>query len=215
MKTQIMSDVHGGTQSATGTMPSMSPTEVQGRTRPAPAMDGIVGAGDAHGGVGSDGAPSTAPHLPVGELVEVLRDQLAAHHRLLQLEMAKREAIIARDGELLKKSATEQANELHRLDLLDSRRNKLVGRIMPGQADAALAEIMESGAVTAPEKQELGRYLSALRGALFELKKLSDVNTRMLIDSRDLFKTMMLNLAGRGQGNEHKVARPVLVDANC
>jgi hypothetical protein len=215
MKTQIMS-------------------QVQGRTRPAPAMDGIVGAGDAHGGVGSDAAKDgtfasdlgadtkstadengSAAHLPVGELVEVLRDQLAAHHRLLQLEMAKREAIIARDGELLKKSATEQANELHRIDLLDSRRNKLVGKIMPGQADAALAEIMQSGAVTAPEKQELGRYLSALRGALFELKKLSDVNTRMLIDSRDLFKTMMLNLAGRGQGNEHKVARPVLVDANC
>ncbi len=159
-------------------------------------------------------AASTA-HLPVSDLVEVLRDQLAAHHRLLQLELAKREAIIARDGELLKKSATEQANELHRIDLLDSRRNRLVGKILPGQADAALAEIMESGAVSAPEKQELGRYLSALRAALFELKKLSDVNTRMLIDSRDLFKAMMLNLAGRGQGNEHKVARPVLVDANC
>jgi len=194
MKTQIMSDVHGGTQSATGTMPSLSPTPTLRQETPETA--------------------NTA-HLPVGDLVEVLRDQLAAHHRLLQLEMTKREAIIARDGELLKKSATEQANELHRIDLLDSRRNKLVGKILPGQADAALAEIMESGAVTAPEKQELGRYLSALRAALFELKKLSDVNTRMLIDSRDLFKTMMLNLAGRGQGNEHKVARPVLVDANC
>lgn len=200
MKTQIMSRKHGGEGSDAakhGVFASdlgASPTEV-------------------HGGEASHNASTT--HLPVSDLVEVLRDQLAAHHRLLQLEMAKREAIIARDGELLKKSATEQANELHRIDLLDSRRNKLVGKILPGQADAALAEIMDSGAVTAPEKQELGRYLSALRAALFELKKLSDVNTRMLIDSRDLFKAMMLNLAGRGQGNEHKVARPVLVDANC
>jgi hypothetical protein len=156
-----------------------------------------------------------APNLQVGELVEVLRDQLAAHHRLLQLEMSKREAIIARDGELLKTSAGEQAKELHRIDLLESRRDKLVGKIMPGQADAALAEIMQSESVTAPERQELGRYLSALRSALFELKKLSEVNARMLIDSRDLFKTMMLSLAGRGEGNEHKVSRPVLVDANC
>ncbi len=200
MKTQIMSQVHGGARPATGTMPSLSPA-------PAPAPV----AGEA---TLPDAAKLNA-NLPVGDLVEVLRDQLAAHHRLLQLEMSKREAIIARDGELLKKSAGEQAKELHRIDLLESRRNKLVGKILPGQADAALAEIMESGSVTAPEKQELGRYLSALRSALFELKKLSEVNARMLIDSRDLFKTMMLSLAGRGEGNEHKVSRPVLVDANC
>lgn len=205
MKTQIMSRSHGGVGSDA-------------------AQDGIfasdLGAGSAsptqaHESVGSGAATTTAAHLPVGELVEVLRDQLAAHHRLLQLEMAKREAIIARDGELLKKSASEQANELHRIDLLESRRNKLVGKILPGQADAALAEIMEAESVTAPEKQELGRYLSALRSALFELKKMSEVNARMLIDSRDLFKAMMLSLAGRGEGNEHKVSRPVLVDANC
>lgn len=154
-------------------------------------------------------------HALVGELVEVLRDELAAHHRLLHLELAKREAIIARDGEKLKASAGEQAKELHRIDLLESRREKLAERILPGQSAVHLSLIIQSDAVAAPEKKELNRYQMALKAALLELRKLSEVNTRMLSDSRDLFKSMLMSLAGKGADRQHAGTRPVLVDANC
>jgi hypothetical protein len=55
----------------------------------------------------------------------------------------------------------------------------------------------------------------ALKAALLELKKLSEVNTRMLSDSRDLFKSMIMSLAGKGADRQHAGTRPVLVDANC
>ncbi|HNL08969.1 MAG TPA: flagellar protein FlgN [Turneriella sp.] len=154
-------------------------------------------------------------HALVSELVEVLRDELAAHHRILQLELTKREAIIARDGEKLKSSAGEQAKELHRIDLLESRREKLAERILPGQSAINLSLIIQSDAVAAPEKKELSRYQMALKSALLELRKLSEVNTRMLSDSRDLFKSMIMSLAGKGADRQHAGTRPVLVDANC
>lgn len=153
--------------------------------------------------------------MPVSELVEVLRDELAAHHHLLQLELAKREAIIARDGEKLKTSAGEQAKELHKIDLLESRRDKLAQQILPAGSDIKLSKIIASDAVSAPEKKELGRYQMALKSALAELKKISEVNANMLIDSRDLFKTMIMSLAGKGGQREHAASRPLLVDANC
>lgn len=154
-------------------------------------------------------------HELVSELVEVLRDLLAAHHRILQLELTKREAIIARDGEKLKASAGDQAKELHRIDLLESRRAKLAERILPGRAAANLSLIIQSDVLAAPEKKELSRYQMALQSALLELKKLSEVNTRMLADSRDLFKSMIMSLAGKGADRQHAATRPVLVDANC
>ncbi len=154
-------------------------------------------------------------HALVGELIEVLRDELAAHHRILQLELTKREAIIARDGEKLKSSAGEQAKELHRIDLLESRREKLAERILPGQGKVNLSLILQSDAVAAPEKKELSRYQMALKAAISELRKLSEVNTRMLTDSRDLFKTMIMSLAGKGIDRHDAGKRPVLVDANC
>lgn len=154
-------------------------------------------------------------HALVSELVEVLRDELAAHHRILQLELIKREAIIARDGEKLKASAGDQAKELHRIDLLESRREKLAERILPGQANLNLSLIIQSDSVAAPEKKELSRYQMALKAALLELKKLSEVNTRMLADSRDLFKSMIMSLAGKGADRHQAGTRPVLVDANC
>jgi hypothetical protein len=162
-----------------------------------------------------DGQMAGDTHLLVGELVEVLRDELAAHHRILQLELTKREAILARDGEKLKSSAGEQAKELHRIDLLESRREKLAERILPGQRTVNLSLIIQSDAVAAPEKKELSRYQMALKAALLELKKLSEVNTRMLSDSRDLFKSMIMSLAGKGADRQHAGTRPVLVDANC
>lgn len=159
--------------------------------------------------------------VSVGELVEVLRDELASHHKLLQLEMSKREAIIARNGELLKQAALEQAQELHKIDLLESRRDKLARGILHSDEDLRLARIIESDAISAPEKKELGRYQMALQSALGELKKISEVNARMLIDSRDLFKAMLSSLSGK---NPHlgstslttgSGTRPVLIDANC
>ncbi len=159
----------------------------------------------------------------VGELVDVLRDELSAHHQLLKLELTKREAIIARDGEVLKQSANEQARELHKIDLLESRRDRLAQKIlygersrtMPGRADVKLTEIISSDAVTAPEKKELSRYHMALKSALAELKKISEVNSMMLIDSRDLFKAMIMSLAGKDAHKERSGSRPLLVDANC
>lgn len=158
--------------------------------------------------------PGDTHHL-VSELVEVLRDELAAHHRLLQLELTKREAILARDGEKLKSSASEQARELYRIDLLESRREKLAERILPGQSMVNLSLIIQSNAVAESEKQELSRYQMALQAALHELRKLSEVNARMLSDSRDLFKSMIMSLAGKGADRQHATSRPVLVDANC
>lgn len=169
---------------------------------------------DAQGSMA--GALAAEPvHALVGELVDVLRDELAAHHRLLQLELAKREAILARDGERLKEAAGDQAKELHHIDLLESRRAKLSHRILPGTTDANLSDIIGANAVAAPEKKELSRYQVALKGALQELQKLSDVNARMLVDSRDLFKTMIMSLAGRGHDRSQAAPRAVLVDANC
>lgn len=153
-------------------------------------------------------------HMLVSELVGVLRDELAAHHKIIQLELAKREAIIARDGEKLKSSATEQAAELHRIDLLESRREKIATRITPGKMPLTLSELIASEAIPAPEKKELGRYQSALRAALAELKKLSEVNAKMLADSRELFKTMIMSLASKTEHNPSGM-RSVLVDANC
>ncbi|MFO1470380.1 MAG: hypothetical protein U1F27_05005 [Turneriella sp.] len=75
------------------------------------------------------------------------------HHQLLKLELTKREAIIARDGEVLKQSANDQARELHKIDLLESRRDRLAQQIMPGKADVRLSEIISSDAVSAPEKR--------------------------------------------------------------
>lgn len=151
----------------------------------------------------------------VGALVDVLRDELSAHHKLLQLEISKREAIIARDGERLKQSAGEQAQELHKIDLLESRRDQLARKILHSTGDIRLSEIIESEAISAPEKKELGRYQIALQTALAELKKLSEVNARMLIDSRDLFKTMLSSLASKNPHRDYAGSRPVLVDANC
>lgn len=163
--------------------------------------------------------------ISVAELVEVLRDELASHHKLLQLEMSKREAIIARDGELLKQAAAAQAQELHKIDLLESRRERLARGILHSEDDLRLARIIESSAVSAPEKKELGRYQAALQSALGELRKISEVNGRMLIDSRDLFKTMLSSLTARNPHHEHgsvpgslargMSSRPMLVDANC
>lgn len=150
----------------------------------------------------------------VGELVEVLRDELVAHHKLIQLEMTKQEAIIARSGQKLKDAAGEQAKELHKIDLLESRRDKLARQILHTNADLRLSQIIESEAVSAPEKTELTRYETALKAALGELKRLSELNARMLIDSRDLFKTMLTSLAAKHPGRETG-SRPVLVDANC
>jgi len=150
----------------------------------------------------------------VSELVDVLRDELAAHHKLLHLEMAKREAITRRDGEALKATANEQAQELYHIDLLDSRRDKLASQIMQHEGDVLLSQIIDSENISAPEKKELGRYQNALRLALGELKKISEVNTRMLIDSRDLFKTMLASLASSKTDSSAR-PRPVLVDANC
>jgi len=157
---------------------------------------------------------STQIETPVGELVEVLRDELAAHHRLIQLEITKREAILSRDGERLKQAAMEQASELHHIDLLDSRRDRLAQRILCREDNLRLADIIASEAVSAPEKKELGRYHDALQAALGELKRLSETNARMLIDSRDLFKAMISSLAGHAHA-ERAGSRPVLVDANC
>lgn len=154
-------------------------------------------------------------HALVVELVEVLRDELAAHHRILQLELAKREAIIARDAERLKLSAGDQAKELHRIDLLESRREKLAQRILPDKTNILLSQIIQAESVAAPEKQELSRYRVALASALQELRKVSDLNARLLADSRDLFKGMIMSLAGKGANRQNAVARPVLVDANC
>lgn len=190
MKTQIMSQVQGG-------------------TGPAPATDGIGGAGIVAGATQSD------HHPVVGELVDILRDELSAHHQLLKLELTKREAIIARDGEVLKQSANDQARELHKIDLLESRRDRLAQQIMPGKADVRLSEIISSDAVSAPEKKELSRYHLALKSALAELKKISELNAQMLIDSRDLFKTMIMSLAGKDGRKERSGSRPLLVDANC
>lgn len=158
---------------------------------------------------------STQIETPVGELVEVLRDCLAAHHKLIQLEITKREAILARDGERLKQAAQDQAGELHHIDLLDSRRDRLARNIMHRDRDIRLAHIIESEAVSAPEKKELGRYHNALQAALSELRRLSEINTRMLSDSRDMFKAMLASLTGRHPHAERAQARPVLVDANC
>lgn len=172
--------------------------------------DDLVAAGSVQSGAIAD-----AHSASVGELVEVLRDELSAHHQLLKLELTKREAIIARDGEVLKQSANEQARELHKIDLLESRRDRLAQKILPGKADVKLTEIISSDSVTAPEKKELSRYHMALKSALAELKKISELNSRMLIDSRDLFKTMIMSLAGKDGHKERSGSRPLLVDANC
>jgi hypothetical protein len=156
----------------------------------------------------------TAAQPSVGELVEVLRDELVAHHKLIQLEMTKQEAIIARSGQKLKDAAGEQAKELHKIDLLESRRDKLARQILHTHKDLRLSQIIESEAVSAPEKTELTRYETALKAALGELKRLSELNARMLIDSRDLFKTMLTSLAAKHPGRDAG-SRPVLVDANC
>lgn len=153
--------------------------------------------------------------ISVAELVEVLRDELASHHKLLQLEISKREAIIARNGELLKQAALEQAQELHKIDLLDSRRDKLARGILREGDDLRLTRIIESDAVSAPEKKELGRYQAALQSALGELRKMSEINARMLIDSRDLFKAMLSSLSAKNPNRDHVGSRPMLVDANC
>lgn len=196
MKTQIMSDVAGATQSATDRMSSLSPTRVQGVL----AANDVIA--DAHA-------------ASIGELVDVLRDELSAHHQLLKLELTKREAIIARDGEVLKQSANDQARELHKIDLLESRRDRLAHKILPGQSDVKLSEIISSDFVSAPEKKELSRYNMALKSALTELKKISELNSKMLIDSRDLFKTMIMSLAGQDAHKERSGSRPLLIDANC
>lgn len=162
------------------------------------------------------GAEPVTPGMPtVGELVEVLRDELAAHHKLIQLEMTKQEAIIARNGNSLKDAAGEQAKELHKIDLLESRRDKLARQILHTDEDLRLAQIIESELVSAPEKTELSRYETALKAALGELKRLSELNARMLIDSRDMFKTMLASLAARHPQAERGGSRPMLVDANC
>lgn len=159
-------------------------------------------------------SPEEVSAPTVGELVEVLRDELVAHHKLIQLEMIKQEAIIARSGQKLKEAAGEQAKELHKIDLLESRRDKLARQILHTNTDLRLSQIIESEAVSAPEKTELSRYETALKAALGELKRLSELNARMLIDSRDLFKTMLSSLAGSHPHGE-RTTRPVLVDANC
>lgn len=209
MKNQIMSRQHGGAGSATA-MPGLSGVE----------GDGVLVADDVAGATQSatqidDVLMSHAGSASVAQLVEVLRDELSAHHRLLKLELTKREAIIARDGEVLKKSANDQARELHKIDLLESRRDKLAQQILPGSADAKLTEIISSDAVSAPEKKELSRYHMALKSALTELKKISEINSHMLIDSRDLFKAMIMSLAGSDARRERSGSRPLLVDANC
>lgn len=169
----------------------------------------------AQGVFAADDVAAAAGSASVGELVDVLRDELSAHHQLLKLELTKREAIIARDGEVLKQSANEQARELHKIDLLESRRDRLAHKILPGQSDVKLSEIISSDFVSAPEKKELSRYNMALKSALTELKKISELNSKMLIDSRDLFKTMIMSLAGQDAHKERSGSRPLLIDANC
>ena len=150
--------------------------------------DDLVAAGSVQSGAIAD-----AHSASVGELVEVLRDELSAHHQLLKLELTKREAIIARDGEVLKQSANEQARELHKIDLLESRRDRLAQKILPGKADVKLTEIISSDSVTAPEKKELSRYHMALKSALAELKKISELNSRMRV------KTATKSVRARGR----------------
>lgn len=210
MKTQIMSRPQGGAGPAAATDGVFAAGYVAGTTdRTSSVSPTSVDAGVVAGATQSD------HHPVVGELVDVLRDELSAHHQLLKLELTKREAIIARDGEVLKQSANDQARELHKIDLLESRRDRLAQQIMPGKADVRLSEIISSDAVSAPEKKELSRYHLALKSALAELKKISELNSQMLIDSRDLFKTMIMSLAGKDGRKERAGSRPLLVDANC
>ena len=210
MKTQIMSRPQGGAGPAAATDGVFAAGYVAGTTdRTSSVSPTSVDAGAVAGATQSD------HHPVVGELVDVLRDELSAHHQLLKLELTKREAIIARDGEVLKQSANDQARELHKIDLLESRRDRLAQQIMPGKADVRLSEIISSDAVSAPEKKELSRYHLALKSALAELKKISELNSQMLIDSRDLFKTMIMSLAGKDGRKERAGSRPLLVDANC
>ena len=118
MKTQIMSRPQGGAGPAAATDGVFAAGYVAGTTdRTSSVSPTSVDAGVVAGATQSD------HHPVVGELVDVLRDELSAHHQLLKLELTKREAIIARDGEVLKQSANDQARELHKIDLLESRRD--------------------------------------------------------------------------------------------
>ncbi|MBV6493944.1 MAG: hypothetical protein LDLANPLL_01968 [Turneriella sp.] len=155
------------------------------------------------------------------DLVEVLRDTLAAHHELLHLERTKREAIIARDAKKLKEAVSAQAQELYLIDLLETRRKKLIRQSFESD-ELRLDEIIESAFFTSAEKIELTRYRDALKNALFELKLISEINAAMLVDSRDLFKTMVETLTKKSDVGTHgnlshvnSVTRPVLIDANC
>jgi hypothetical protein len=198
MNTQIMSRTHGSVGVGAVTDDVGATTRTQGRDQ-----------------IDSPERLHAINKAPLPELVEVLRDELAAHHHLLKLEHSKQEAIISRNGQLLKAAAGEQAQELHKIDLLESRRDRLAQRLTGREGEIRLADIIESGGLSAPEQKELTRYQMALKAALSELKKLSDINTQMLIDSRDLFKTMISSLTSRSADDGRSGTRPVLVDANC
>ncbi len=169
---------------------------------------------------------------PVDALVGLLRDELTSHDTLLHLERQKREAILARNGKTLKEIATAQAAELHKIELLDSQREKAVRKIMAADisGEIRLRDVIESPSVSSTQKAELSKYHTALNLALAELKTLSEGNTKMLVDNRNLFKKMIEGLAGRqGENSTHGFftadttpkaqtkasLRPVLIDAAC
>ena len=151
----------------------------------------------------------------IGDLVEVLRDELHAHHKLLELELKKREAIIARDGESLRSSATCQADELAKIEVLESRRELIVRHIAPESENMKLSEMISLEKISPPDKQELGRYAVALKSALTELKKISESNTQMLIDSREMFTNLLQSFANSARSGQIQGTRPVFIDANC
>lgn len=146
-----------------------------------------------------------------GELAAILSEELAAHHRLLQLELKKREAILARDGEKLRQAVFEQSRELGHIELLENRRQQAVAKLLPEKNDPILSDILASEKIPEQEKSELAEYQKALRSALAELKRLSELNGKLLADSRELFQVLLSAYSSVQKGG----VRPVLVSASC
>ena len=156
-----------------------------------------------------------------------MRDLLGAHHELIRAEKEKQAAIVARDGKKLKAATEAQTQELYVIELLESRRIQYSRQFFKNEKnyidekEIRLEAILSSENISAQEKKELTRYRDALKAALAELKRLSEINAQMLVDSRDLFKAMISSLTSKdsiatlGNPTLATATRPVLIDANC
>ncbi|MDH5718456.1 MAG: flagellar protein FlgN [Spirochaetia bacterium] len=165
----------------------------------------------------------------VKELCDILKDEENSYLNLLRIEQKKQDAVLERDGKLLKNLCEEEEGEIQNIETRESKRLKFlenIAREKGVKAPQKISELEKWPDIDDASKKMLIKERQSLFEILSELDSVTNTTAKMLKDSADFFREI-INEISAGENLEYEPHKknqrkhlpqkknPVFINANC